>query len=127
MIKLTFCLRRLPSLSLEEFQDYWLNTHGPLVASHRKALRIQRYVQLHSRDPALAEALRAARAGNIDKAPEIYDGVAQLWWNNAEDLAATATEPEAIAAGRALLEDEQKFIDLANSPLWFGEEKVIFD
>ena len=119
MIKLTFCLRRLPSLSLEEFQDYWLNKHGPLVASHRKALRIQRYVQLHSGDAAMAEALRAARAGSIENAPEIYDGVAQLWWANAEDLAA-------IEAGRALLEDERKFIDLANSPLWFGEEKVIF-
>ncbi len=34
--------------------------------------------------------------------------------------------PEARQAGRALLEDEAKFIDFANSPLWFGEEKVIF-
>jgi hypothetical protein len=92
MIKLTFCLRRLPSFTLEEFQDYWLNKHGPLVASHREALRIQRYVQLHSGDPAMAEALRAVRAGGIEN----------------------------------VLEDEQKFIDLANSPLWFGEEKVIF-
>ncbi len=126
MIKLTFCLRRLPSFTLEEFQDYWLNKHGPLVASHREALRIQRYVQLHSGDPAMAEALRAVRAGGIENAPEIYDGVAQLWWANAEDLAAIGTEPDAIEAGRALLDDEQKFIDLANSPLWFGEEKVIF-
>ena len=126
MIKLTFCLRRLPSLTLEEFQDYWLNKHGPLVASHREALRIQRYVQLHSGDPAAAEALRATRAGSIESASDIYDGVAQLWWNNAEDLAATATEPAAIEAGRQLLEDERKFIDLPNSPLWFGEEKVIF-
>lgn len=27
---------------------------------------------------------------------------------------------------RALLEDEKTFIDLSRSPLWRGEEKVIF-
>ena len=48
MIKLTFALVRLPHLSREQFQDYWLNTHGPLVASVRETLRIRRYVQLHS-------------------------------------------------------------------------------
>ena len=54
-----------------------------------------------------------------------YDGVAQLWWDSLEDLAANASNPEAIEAGRQLLEDEKKFIDLPRSPLWWGEEKVI--
>ncbi len=48
MIKLTFCLIRLPHLTRAEFQDYWLNRHGPLVASVKDALRIRRYVQTHS-------------------------------------------------------------------------------
>ena len=30
-----------------------------------------------------------------------------------------------IDAGRMLLEDERKFIDLTRSPLWWGEERVI--
>jgi hypothetical protein len=34
--------------------------------------------------------------------------------------------PDTRAAGQALLEDEAKFIDFSKSPLWFGEEKVIF-
>jgi hypothetical protein len=33
MIKLSFCLVRLPSLTREAFQAYWLGTHAPLVAS----------------------------------------------------------------------------------------------
>ena len=33
----------------------------------------------------------------------------------------------ARAAGRLLLEDEQIFIALPKSPLWWGEEKVIID
>lgn len=121
MIKLTFCLVRLPSLTREAFQDYWLNRHAPLVARHREVLRIQRYVQLHSMDPAVSEMTRKSRGG-----PEQFDGVAQLWWNSFDDVAVTTTDPKAIAAGRELLEDERKFIDLPRSPLWWGEEKVIF-
>lgn len=120
MIKLTFCLRRLPDLSLAQFQEYWFEQHGPLVRSHREALRIKRYVQLHSREDVLNEAFRESR-----NAPEGYDGVAQLWWDSLDDLRA-ATETEAgQKAALALLEDEQKFIDLANSPLWIGEERVV--
>ncbi|HMM13547.1 MAG TPA: EthD domain-containing protein [Parvibaculum sp.] len=126
MIKITYCLTRKPGMSRAEFQDYWFNNHAPLVARHRKALRIQRYVQLHTGDFAATDPIRASRAGSLEKAPAIYDGVAQLWWATLDDLAATGTEPEAIAAGRELLEDEAKFIDFSKSPLWFGEEKTIF-
>lgn len=122
MIKLTFCLRRLPELSREEFQRYWFDDHAPLVRKHAEALRIRRYVQLHTRDDELNDALRASRGG-----PEPYDGVAELWWKSPEDLAAALTTPEGIAAGQALLEDERRFIDLTNSPLWIGEEKPVID
>jgi uncharacterized protein (TIGR02118 family) len=119
MIKLTFCLRRLPSLSRAEFQTYWFEKHAPLVASVKDTLRIRRYVQLHSLPAEVSETLRQTRAG-----PEGYDGVAQLWWDSFEDMA--TRDPKAAEAGNLLLEDERKFIDLPNSPLWWGEEKVIF-
>ena len=120
MIKLTFALVRAPHLNREAFQRYWLETHAPLVASVKDVLRIRRYVQLHSLPDDVSASLRQARGG-----PEGFDGVAQLWWDSFEDLA--AAEPAAAAeAGRLLLEDERKFIDLAKSPLWWGEEKVIF-
>lgn len=121
MIKLSFCLHRLPHLSREAFQSYWFEKHAPLVTSHRKALRIRRYVQTHALTLDLNEAIRAGRA-----APQMYDGVAELWWDSFEDLQTANTSPEGQAAGQALLDDERKFIDLARSPLWFGEEKVIF-
>ena len=35
------------------------------------------------------------------------------------------SDPAGVQAGRLLLEDERKFIDLARSPLWWGEERVI--
>lgn len=121
MIKLTFALVRLPTLSREAFQAYWFDRHAPLVASVRAPLRIRRYVQMHSLPAELSDDLRKTRGG-----PEGFDGVAQLWWDSLDDMAASATDPAAAVAGKMLLEDERKFIDLARSPLWWGEEKVVF-
>ena len=122
MIKLTFCLHRRPGLSREEFQRYWSENHAPLVKKHAEALRIHRYLQKHTLDDDLNAALRAGRGG-----PEEYDGVAELWWRTREDMVAATSTPEGQAAGRELLEDEGRFIDLSRSPLWLGEEKPIID
>src|SRR4051812_16260781 len=120
MIKLVFCLRRRPELSREEFQRYWLEEHGPLVKSKAEVLRIKRYVQVHSLPADANVPLRASRG-----APEEFDGVAELWWESSEDLAASSSTPEGRAAGRELLEDERKFIDLERSPLWLAEEHEV--
>jgi uncharacterized protein (TIGR02118 family) len=118
MVKLTFALRRAKHLSREEFQRYWREQHAPLVEEHRAALGIRRYVQTHTLDVPANAALRASRS-----APDEYDGVAELWFDSAE-LPGT---PEAARAGALLLEDERRFIDLENSPLWISEEKTIFE
>ncbi|MEQ9504854.1 MAG: EthD domain-containing protein [Hyphomonas sp.] len=119
MIKLTFCLRRLPHLSREEFQTYWRETHAPLVARHATTLGILRYVQVHTGHNALNTAMQASRGG-----PDAYDGVAELWFESEAAMAANSSEA-AAKAGAELLEDEKKFIDLANSPLWFNDEHVV--
>lgn len=120
MIKLSFCLRRLPRLSREEFQKYWLEIHGPLVREHAAALRIYRYVQTHTLLGDAADSLRATRGG-----PPGYDGVAEVWWKSEAELAEAAATPAGALAGRILLEDERKFIDLASSPLFWAREREI--
>ncbi len=121
MVKVVFCLRRLPNMSLAEFQDYWLTKHAVLVRSHAEALGIRRYVQTHTMDnDRLQQGIAASRG-----APEAYDGVAELWWDSMEAFLKSASTPEGRAAGQALLEDERRFIDLARSPLWLSEEHEI--
>jgi len=120
MIKLTYCLRRLPHLSREAFQDYWLNHHGPLVRAHATALRLKRYVQSHTLAEADQDPLRASRGG-----PVAFDGIAELWWNSREDFEASFTTPEGREAGRILLQDEQHFIDMKNSPIMLSHEKTL--
>jgi uncharacterized protein (TIGR02118 family) len=123
MIKLIFCVRRLPHLTREAFDAYWRDRHGPLVRSHAAALRIKRYVQTSTLDdPAMQERARASR----DLLPAEFDGVAELWWESRAVLAAVRKTPEGAAALAALLEDERRFIDLKHSQMWYGAEREIF-
>ena len=122
MIKLVYCVRQLPHLSREEFQRYWRETHGPLVRSHARTLRIRRYVQVHRLENPINDALRESRG-----ALEPYDGVAELWWGSVDDLAAAMASPEGQKAGQELLDDERRFIDLERSALWIGEEHAVVE
>ena len=120
MIKLVFCLRRRATLSREEFQDYWRNVHGPLVRERAAAIGALRYVQVHTGYDELNAGLRASRGG-----PEPFDGVAELWFESAEALAAGLADEDARRASAELLDDERNFIDLENSPLWIADEHEI--
>lgn len=115
MYRLTFMLRRRPGTSFDEFRRYWLEQHAPLVRRHAGALGIRRYVQVHNlSDPDLHPELPFR--GTMLRP---YDGAAELWFAHRDDVAAALSSPEGAAAGAALLEDEQRFIHLAESPLWF--------
>lgn len=119
-VKLVFCVRRRPDLSVDGFRTYWRDTHGPLVASFAADLKVQRYVQSHTVAPELNATLAATR-----NAGEPFDGVAELWWRDAETLEAAMATPEGQAAGQALLEDERRFIDLERSTLFLTEEHEV--
>ena len=76
MIRIEFPLRRKPGMSRKDFQAYWRDIHGPLAARHSTNLGIHRYIQLHTLDDPINDALAEARGGM----EEPYDGVAELWW-----------------------------------------------
>lgn len=121
MIKIIFCLKRQPTLSLAAFHGYWLEKHAPLVREAAPTLRIRRYTQSHYfSDPRLSAAVaaRGCEAG-------LYDGVAELWWDSVEDIIAAGASPEGRASGRRLLADEKNFIDLANSTLFYARDHEI--
>jgi hypothetical protein len=119
-MKVIYCLKRLPSLTSDQFLKYWLEVHGPLVRANQRALRIERYIQVHTGHGPFLERLRAFRGS-----PEPYDGVAEIWYESREALETLGRDPAARAASRLLYEDEQRFVDSARSPIWFGEEHSI--
>ncbi len=118
MIRLNFALRRLPGLSRAEFQRYWREKHGSLVAGVARSLRMRRYVQSHTLEDPLVDALRTAHAGM----EEPFDGIASVWFDSRDDLIVATTSDEGRNAGALLLEDERRFIDLTRSPIWVCRE-----
>jgi len=122
IVKLVYFFRRLRHLSLEECQSYWRGTHAALVRQHAAALGVLRYVQVHRLDDPLNEAFRASRT-----ALEPFDGVAELWWKDRQDLDMAFATPEGQRAGEELLEDERRFIDFSRSSLWLAKEHVVFE
>ena len=79
MIKPVFCVRRRADLPVDECYRYWLEDHGPLVASHAKALNIVKYVQSHTVNPALGQSVSSQRGMQVPG----FDGLAELWWESA--------------------------------------------
>ncbi len=66
------------------------------------------------------DGLRESRGG-----PELFDGMVEAWWDSLDALRHAVEDRAAQAAWAALMEDEKRFIDFANSPLWFAEEHVM--
>ena len=116
MIRITFLLRRKPELSLADFQTYWYQEHGPLVASVADKINAMRYIQVHALEDPINDAMAEARGGM--EAP--YDGVAEVYFESRNALLEALGTESGQEAAAALLEDEAKFIDLPNSPLWVG-------
>ena len=111
------CLHRHPGMTREQFQDYWMNNHGPFFMKNAGDMRAKKYVQSHTVDTPLNEGLRTSR-GMI---PE-YDGVAEVWFDSEEALMEGMSSPEGQQLGAALLEDEGKFIDHSKSSAFIVEE-----
>ena len=120
MIKLVMCLRRRSDKTRQEFQEYWLNQHGPFFQKHAGDMRSKKYVQSHTLDSPLNEQFRESRGMQPD-----YDGVAEVWFESEEDLIAAMSSPEGQALAAALHEDEQNFIDHASSSAFLVREEVL--
>lgn len=95
MIKVCELVRRRPGMSVEEFQSYWRDVHGPIVSA---LPGLRRYVQDHP------------LPGGYRKGELPYDGVAELCFDTKEELRAIADTAE-FAAAKA---DEPNFIDPAS-------------
>jgi len=117
MIKFVMCIRRHPDMTRKQFQDYWMNSHGPFFMENAGTMRAKKYVQSHTIDTPLNEGLRSSR----DMLAE-YDGVAEVWFESEEELTEAMSSPEGQKLGAALLEDEGNFIDHSKSSAFIVRE-----
>jgi uncharacterized protein (TIGR02118 family) len=120
VIKLVYCLRRLRSLSFEQFSHYWRTEHAALVLRHAPTLGVLRYVQCHATAHDANAALQSNRA-LLDP----YDGVAEIYFESLEALEQANLSEQAQAAQRELTADEDRFLDRSRSSLFIVKENVV--
>lgn len=108
-IRLFFGLRRLPRLTREEFQDYWLNHHADIG---RRLIPPYTYHQIH----AVAEDHVEQAA---DLAASTYDGIVEVHFPDVEAFVRQLSRAEITVEA---LEDEKNFIDHSRSAFWAFRE-----
>lgn len=108
MVKAVSFFKRRSGMSVEAFQTYWRTVHPEVVVT---LPGIRRYVQSHT-------LLAGYRKGE-----PIYDGIAEIWFDDTAAMRALAGTPP-YAAVQA---DEAKFIERSSMGLIITEEHVIKD
>lgn len=123
MVKLVYCIRKRADLSVETFRKYWLETHGPLIREFAGMLRATRYVQSHTIEPAINDAIVKMRG----MAPP-YDGITELWWESSAAFQSIfADTPTLQTMHKRIIEDEARFIDFSQSRAFLTEEHTIIE
>ena len=117
MIKLVMCLRRRSDLTREQFQDYWLNSHGPFFMEHAGTMRAKKYVQSHTLGSPMNDSFRQSRGMESE-----FDGVAEVWFESEQELMEAMGSPAGQKLGGLLHEDEKNFIDHARSSAFLVTE-----
>ena len=106
MIKVVYCFRKRPGMSGEEFDRYWRDVHGAIGA---RIPGLRRLVQS-----------KAITLPGDARHPD-FDGVAELWFDDAQALLETRQSAEWREAGL----DEPNFLDPASTMYAVTEERDI--
>ena len=113
MIKFTILLRRKPELTHDEFVTHHKQVHAPLFMSLPAVQQnVRRYVQQHTLPVELPGL-----------PPPIFDGITELWFDDAAGIAAVFGDPEYMARIRP---DEESFLDLHGCAFVVSAENPVF-
>jgi hypothetical protein len=123
MVKLVFIAYRKPGLTHEQYNEH-LRSHAELVMTVKDVTRMRKYVQVHPLQGDINKEFLASRGMTLDDMP---DGMAEVWWDSAEDMYAGFSGEEGAKAAQLLIDDEARFLDVDRCVAFLAEDKVIFD
>lgn len=118
MFKVIMLVKKKDTLTKDEFIALW-QAHSRKVITFKDVLRINRYAKTF---PLSADN---APATQRETQAFTFDAMGELWYESKEAFIQARNSPAGRQALAALKEDEQKFVDLAHSVMWLGEEERI--
>ncbi|MEM7235543.1 MAG: EthD domain-containing protein [Planctomycetota bacterium] len=122
MIRISYLMRRLPHLSLEEFQSYWSEKHPQAAPADAFAtLGVKRYVQVLPIESTARDLVIGPRTGLEDT----YDGIAELWVDDLDAIERDWSTEKAKEYIGIFFEDEKNFIDWTRSTILVSNENVV--
>lgn len=111
MVKFTILLKRKAGLTFEQFVEHHTHVHADLFLSVAVVqATVRRYVQQHTLPVDLP-----------GMPPAKYDGITELWFDDAESLGRCFSDPEYLARIRP---DEDSFLDLHGCDFIVSTESV---
>ncbi|SHL46073.1 EthD domain-containing protein [Pseudonocardia thermophila] len=108
-LQISFALRRRPTMSHEQFSDYWLNTHGRMAKEAPRRKTRTGYRQLHADLDASRTIAQTAGLCRV-----AYDGLVSSDHVDAERMRKIFSHP---AVAETALADERTFIDHRSSAI----------
>ena len=122
MVRISYLMRRLPHLSLEEFQSYWSEQHPQAAPEDAfSTLGVNRYVQVLPLETNARNLVIGPRTGLV----EPFDGIAELWVESIEALQRDWSTEKAKEYLEIFFKDEQNFIDWTRSTILVSEENIV--
>ncbi|MFH1350335.1 MAG: EthD family reductase [Pseudomonadota bacterium] len=106
-VKMMLFINRKPGMNIDDFQGYWLEVHGPMAALVPGE---RRYVQDHT-----------WRAVYNSRRTPIYDGVAQVWFDDIKAMREALKTPEY----QRDLADTKNFMSTDTPPFLICKEQII--
>ena len=114
-------MRRLPHLSLEEFQSYWSEKHPQAVPEDAfSTLGVKRYIQVLPLETDARNLVIGRRTGLV----EPFDGMAELWVESIEAIENNWSTEKAKEYLAIFFKDEQNFIDWTRSTILVSKEII---
>ena len=122
MVRISYCMRRLPHLSLKEFQSYWSEKHPQAAPKDAfSALGVRRYVQVLPLETNARNLVIGPRTGLV----EPFDGIAELWVDSIEAIERDWSTEKAREYLKIFFKDEQNFIDWTRSTILVSDENIV--
>ncbi|RDW64248.1 hypothetical protein BP5796_10750 [Coleophoma crateriformis] len=118
-VHLTILIKKLDSLTDEQFHTYWSNEHPKIWGSVPIVqAKIVKYSQFHV-DAQTTAGLRAAGLPLAE-----FDGGVEMWADSVEELMAVFQDEEYL---RVVVPDEESFLKRSEAVMMLGNDEVKWD
>ncbi len=122
MIKISYLMRRLPHLSLEEFQSRWSEEHPQCAPEDAfSTMGVKRYVQVLPLETEARSLVIGPRTGLV----EPFDGIAELYVESIDALESIWSTEKVKEYIEIFFKDEQNFVDWTRSTILVSNENIV--